>query len=158
MQSTEGNIQQKGLSGDMGYVHSEFVKAIAEELIEKHPDLITVKEASPVIAYLESDKGKSHNGGIVHADCEKVKPKMKEFVAYDYIITAYMPNCAELTENQWKILIFHELLHVDCDRDLDGVLTCRIRPHDIEDFHQVTDRFGTYWSQDQSVGDILEGM
>lgn len=142
----------------MGYIHSKMVRGMAEMLINKHPDLTEVRSASPNIAYLESDKAKTRNGGAVYADCEKVKPKMKEFMDYDYIITVYMPNCRELTENQWKILIFHELLHVDCERNLEGELTCRIRPHNIEDFHEVTDRFGTYWVQDASVGDILEGL
>ena len=140
------------------YVKSDFIKSIAEELIEKHPDLAHIKECEPSIAYMEADYKKKKAGGVVYADCEKVKPKMREFMAYDYVITAYMPNCEDLSPNQWKILIYHELLHVGCKRDDDGSLVCKIRPHNIEDFHEVVDRFGLYWAEDNSVGDIMEGL
>lgn len=140
------------------YVFSGRVKALAEALIEKMPEFEKIRESAPAIAYLEADKKKHSHGEAVYGDCEKVKPKMREFMAYDYIITVYTPNCEALTVNQWKLLLYHELLHIDCERSESGELLCRIRPHNIQDFHEITDRFGTYWDEDDSVPDIMEGI
>lgn len=86
--------------------------------------------------------------------CEKVKPKMKEFMSQDYVITVY-PEYHNLTLNQKQVLIYHELLHIDCYRDSDGILNCSIRQHDIQDFHAVVDRFGQYWLHNEDLPDIV---
>lgn len=137
------------------YRESDFVREIAEELIEKLPDFREIREAEPVIYYQESNK-RSRGARIIFGDCTKATDKMRAVVKCDYVITINMPNCEGFTMNQMRLLIYHELLHIDCKRDEDGNLTRRIRPHNLEDFHEVVDRFGTWWEADSSVGDILE--
>jgi predicted SprT family Zn-dependent metalloprotease len=54
-------------------------------------------------------------------------------------VTIFEPNVAEFSEEQMRILIFHELLHVGEDGK-------SVRPHDLEDFKVIINRFGTEWN------------
>lgn len=126
---------------------SEAMKGLAEGLIESVPEFDYIKMAAPRIAYLESDQEKTSHGMLTYGDCEKVKPKMKEFMDYDYIITFYVNNIRHLDGEQLKILMMHELYHIDCERDGNDELTCRIRPHDIQEFGFIRDKFGIDWDR-----------
>lgn len=142
----------------MVYEHSEQMKMLAELLIDKLPDLAQIKAAAPNIAYMTCDTAKRKNGSVVFGDCEKVKPQMHAFMGYDYIITFYSPNILGMTFNQIKMLMYHELLHVDCVRDDLGELTCKIRQHTLQDFACIVDKYGNHWATEEDVPDILEGM
>lgn len=124
------------------------MKAIAENLINNLdcPYMQQIRDAKPAIAYRECDSMKKSNGRTVHADCEKVKPSNKQYMNYDYIITTYPRNCVTMTEVQFEILIYHELLHIQCYRMSDGQLDCKIRAHDIQDFTRITQQYGEFWS------------
>ena len=52
-----------------------------------------------------------------------------------------------MTEEQIRILIFHELLHIGIEVDDDGEEHYSCVPHDLEDFKQIIDRFGTDWDK-----------
>ena len=58
----------------------------------------------------------------------------------------FLPNVEGFTEEQKKILMHHELLHVGIQFNEDGSETYSVRPHDYEDFKEIIDRFGTEWS------------
>ena len=51
------------------------------------------------------------------------------------------------TEDQMRILLFHELLHIGIEFTEDGQEKYSIKPHDYEDFKIIIDRYGTDWSQ-----------
>lgn len=129
------------------YEFSEELKDMAEELIEKVPEFRNIKVLAPKIAYMVSDQKKTSKGMTVHGDCEKVKPKMKRIMPYDYIITFYTNNIKHMTSDQLRILMMHELYHIDCGEDDEGNLSCNIRPHDIQDFRFVTDKYGLDWAR-----------
>lgn len=127
---------------------SEKVEEIAEQVIKENDELFGfIKEHDVKIGYMVSTKKKKSRGGIVHADCEKVKPKNRKFVPYDFIITVYERNCLDLDTVQWKLLMVHELLHVGARREEDGTLRTWIRPHDLQDFRMITDVYGTDWDR-----------
>ena len=64
---------------------------------------------------------------------------------------------ARLTENQLKVLLWHEHLHIGLN-DTDGELVYRIAPHDIEEFDPIIRRFGPYWANfGADIPDITEG-
>ena len=121
-------------------------KKMGEELIRRVPELKWIKEAKIKIAYLESTQKKNKNNKIVYADCRKPEEWVQVFCKYDFVITVYVDNCMGLTENQMRIVMWHELLHIGID---DGTLNpiYIVNPHDIEDFRSIIDKFGIDWAE-----------
>ena len=115
----------------------EYIKAIAEDLIETEPQF--QKLAGCNICYMRSDKKKKKGLKTVFADCEKVSEKYKAITGYEFVITFYAD--AELaSEEARRRLMFHELKHVGWDGEDRWIV-----PHDLEDFSEVIDRWGVDW-------------
>ena len=121
---------------------SEEYAQMAAEIIEERKELAHIKFANITIIYLKSTHKKRGKGKKIYALCEKVQDKYKWGIPCDFTITVFEPNVVGFTEDQMKILLFHELLHVGVDDE-----RLFIRPHDLEDFKQVIDEFGTDWSR-----------
>lgn len=126
---------------------NEHYAEIAKELIETEPELIDIKNSQATIIYLSSTHAKKADGKVVCGQCEKVAEKYKWGIPCDFTITIFEPNVEKFTEEQLKILIFHELLHVGIEFNGDGSETYSIKGHDLEDFKLIIDRFGTDWSK-----------
>jgi predicted SprT family Zn-dependent metalloprotease len=90
---------------------------------------------------------------ITYADCRKLGEVYKAFLPFDFIITFYYFNVALMNENQKKILMLHELKHIQInERGLS------VRPHDIEDFKDILEKYGNEWNEfNKEVPDILGG-
>jgi predicted metallopeptidase len=112
---------------------------IGQELIDSEPELSYIKDLDISIIYLSSEHEKKHKGKNVLGQCEKIQEKYKWGIPCDFTITVFEPNVEGMTTDQIKILLFHELLHIGEDGN--------IRPHDLEDFKYIIDRFGTDWSE-----------
>ena len=48
-----------------------------------------------------------------------------------------------MDDEQMRILLFHELLHIGV-KDDGGTF---VRQHDVEDFAEIINRFGTDWNE-----------
>ena len=121
---------------------------IAQELIDTEPELSYIKNSRARIAFLESDAAKkADKEKMVLGECEKVAPKNKWAIAYDFTITLFRNNLIGLTAAQIRIVLFHELLHVCIDPGSDGDETYSVRKHDLEDFKVIIDRYGTDWAK-----------
>ena len=120
---------------------------IALELLMNEPSLQHIKESHAVIIYLESDYAKTSKGKLVFGQCEKVADKYKWGLPADFTITVFEPNVQKFTEDQIRILLHHELLHVGIDKKADGSESYSIVDHDIEDFKLILDKYGTDWSR-----------
>ena len=129
------------------YELSEELKALAEEVISDREDLQHILTSGVQIGYMVSDKKKKSHGMIVQGDCEKVKPKNRKFVPFDFIITFYEHHVDGLDADQLKLLMYHELLHVGAERLEDGELRTWVRPHNIQDFREIVDVHGLDWSE-----------
>ena len=125
---------------------NEHYAEIGMELIQEEDVLIDIANSQATIIYLSSGHKKSSGGKIIHAQCEKVADKYKWGIPCDFTITVFEPNVEDFTEEQLRILIFHELLHVGIEFNNDGTENYSIKPHDLEDFKLIIDRFGTEWS------------
>lgn len=125
---------------------NEHYAEIGMELIQEEDVLIDIANSQATIIYLSSEHNKSSGGKIIHAQCEKVADKYKWGIPCDFTITVFEPNVEDFTEEQLRILIFHELLHVGIEFNNDGTENYSIKPHDLEDFKLIIDRFGTEWS------------
>ena len=122
---------------------SEYYAALAHDVIYEYKELEHLRHSDVQIIYLASEHEKKSKGKIVYGQCEKVADKYKWGIPCDFTITIFEPNVGGFTEDQLKIVLFHELLHVGIDED--GEFS--IRPHDLEDFKAVIDRFGTDWNK-----------
>ena len=126
---------------------NENYQRIAEDLIQNEPELAYIKDSRVRIAYLESDQAKkADTDKLVLGECEKVQAKHKWAISYDFTITLYKNNLVGLTEDQIRIVMFHELLHVGIELGPDGDESYSVRKHDLEDFKLIIDKYGTEWA------------
>ena len=126
---------------DIRQINEEYAQ-IAQDLIEKEEALANLRGMPYTIIYLSSSHKKKSKGNLVYGQCEKVTEKNKWAIPCDFTITVFEPNCEGMNENQIRTLLFHELLHVGADKD-----EPYIRPHDLEDFRMIINRFGVDWSK-----------
>lgn len=127
---------------------NENYQRIAEQLIETEQDLAYIKDSRVKIAYLESDQCKKNGQDrLVLGECEKVQAKNKWAIRYDFTITVFKNNCIGMSEDQLRIVLFHELLHIGIDMGPDGDESYSVRKHDLEDFKLIIDRYGTDWDK-----------
>lgn len=130
---------------DKRTINEDYAK-IGQDLIETEDELVDIRNSQATIVYLSSCHKRMDNGRTVHAVCEKVAEKYKWGIPADFTITVYDQNCIGMTEDQIRILLFHELLHVGIEFK-DGEEKYFTKPHDLEDFKYIIDRFGTAWSE-----------
>jgi hypothetical protein len=126
---------------------NEHYAEIGMDLIQTEDALIDIANSQATIIYLSSEHKKVASGKKVLGQCEKVADKYKWGIPCDFTITVFEPNVEGMTEEQLRMLIFHELLHVGIEYNADGTETYSVRPHDLEDFKLIIDRFGTDWSK-----------
>ena len=120
---------------------------IGAEIIDTEESLIDIRNSRATIIYLTSESKKLAKGKKVCGECEKVPDKYKWSIPADFTITVFLPNIAGFTDEQKRILIFHELLHVGIEFGADGTETYTVNPHNYEDFKEIIDRYGTDWSK-----------
>ena len=56
----------------------------------------------------------------------------------------FEPNVERFTEEQIRILLLHELMHVQITKDGNEEVYS-VRPHDVEDFREIIERYGMDW-------------
>lgn len=121
-------------------------KEVAEDLINTEPKLSHIKDSEVKIVYLSSEHCKKEGNKYVAGQCEKIPEKYKWAIPSDFSITVFEPNVERFTEEQIKILLFHELLHIGIDID-GNEEKYYIVNHDVEDFKEILNRFGMDWSE-----------
>jgi predicted metal-dependent hydrolase len=126
---------------------NEYYAEIGNDLIQMEDALVDILNSQVTIIYLSSEHRKISSGKKILGQCEKVADKYKWGIPCDFTITVFEPNVEGMSEEQLRMLIFHELLHVGIEYNADGTETYSIKPHDLEDFKLIIDRFGTDWSK-----------
>lgn len=124
---------------------SDFYTKLAKQVLDENEELNYISEIGITIIFLESDQEKKSKGKIVLGQCEKVAEKYKWGIPCDFTITLFNPNLTGLSVEQLKMVLFHELLHVGINKN--GSIF--VRPHDLEDFKLVIDKFGTDWAKNE---------
>lgn len=115
---------------------------IGKELIENEEVLQDIKNSDVNIIFLSSEHRKKKAGMIVKGQCEKVAEKYKWGIPCDFTITIFEPNTVGMSDEQMKILILHELMHIGIDGD-----RYFVRDHDLSDFEYIINKYGTDWSR-----------
>ncbi len=126
------------------YINEDYA-LLGAEMIRTEPSLQHILDSQATIVFLSSDCEKRSNGRLVYAQCERVPWKWKWAVPCDFTVTVFDANVARFTDEQMRILLLHELLHVGIDRDGNEERYFLV-PHDVEDFREVIDRFGLEWN------------
>ena len=135
----------------------EHYAEIAKELLDTEPALEYIRDSAATIVYLSSEHEKKGDGKKILGQCEKIQEKYKWAIPCDFTITLFEPNIENLTEEQIRVVIFHELLHVGIKENGDGTEDYYIKPHDIEDFRLIIDRFGIDWVNSDCDFEIIKG-
>ena len=131
---------------DSRTINEEYAR-VGEALIKEEEALVDIANSQATIIYLSSTHEKKGKDKVIYAQCEKVAEKYKWGIPCDFTITVFEPNVEGMTPEQIKILLFHELLHVGIEFCGDGTESYYIKPHDLEDFKLIIDRYGTEWSK-----------
>ena len=130
---------------DNRHINEEYA-CIGQELIDTDPCLKYILDSEVSIVYLSSDAEKMTGGKPVYGQCEKIPDKYRWAIPCDFTITVFEPNIERFTEQQLRILLLHELLHIGIEQD-GGEEVYRIVPHDFEDFRTIIDRYGLSWDE-----------
>ena len=136
---------------------NEHYAEIGKELIESEESLADIRYSEATIIYLSSEHAKTSDGRPVLGQCEKIQEKYKWAIPADFTITLFEPNIENLTEEQIRIVILHELLHVGIRLNSEGEEDYYIVPHDIEDFRLLIERYGIDWAQPGEDFEIIKG-
>jgi hypothetical protein len=91
-------------------------------------------------------------GRIIYGTAEKVSAKAQVHVPYDFIITLALDRYQLLAPLQREALIDHELMH--CQWDMDKGAS--IRPHDVEEFTEILERYGYWWPQAEEFAAVAQ--
>lgn len=126
-------------SYDLSFEYAE----IAEEIIkEKRKDILALGIS---IGFITSNKEKKcGRTKLVLGECKKVSELQKVFCPYDFLIIIYEANCAGLSDDQMKILIWHELNHIGIDPKNGDFY---VKPHDVEEFDDIINAHGIHWQE-----------
>lgn len=124
------------------------LRELAEQVMQEFDLLSTLNRHKEDIriGYQWSESDKMKDGMVVYGDCEKVKPKLKEFIDYDFIITFY-PCAKNISERARKMLMYHELRHIGINEVEGNIATLHLNPHTIQDFREIVEKFGFDWEQ-----------
>lgn len=114
-------------------------------MVAEEPDFMDIRVAQPKICVLDCMQVKKSEGRLIFADIKAVPEQYKALCDMDYIITVYIRSTALLTEAQFKILLEHELRHIDIRNTKKGIVYGTVG-HDFEDFYAIVDRYGMKWS------------
>lgn len=129
----------------MRYERNAETESIVWQIVTEEPDFLDIRVAQPKICVLDCMQVKKAEGRLVFADIKPVQEQYKALADFDYIITVYTPNTALLSDKQFRILLEHELRHVDIRNTKKGIVYGTVG-HDLEDFYAIINRYGMDWS------------
>lgn len=130
----------------MDYERNTETEQAVWQIVAEIEDFEDIRIAQPKICVLDCSKPKKSEGRLIFADIKPVPEQYKALCEFDYIITIYTHNTALLNEMQFKILLEHELRHVNIVNGRKGIVYGTVG-HDFEDFYAIIDKYGMGWSE-----------
>jgi predicted metallopeptidase len=131
------------------YISAEY-KELAFKIIQRFSEELGHIELDNVI-FIEDiiNAPKNTAARTYYFGCHPIEA----FTDAKYAIVMYKNNIEYMSENQIKIVLYHELLHIPSKGEKATLI-----PHDIMDFHKVLSKFGIDWNdENKKVIDILGG-
>lgn len=77
--------------------------------------------------------------------CIRTNAELNFFSEADYIIEISEKIWNSIDDETKKILVLHELMHIDCTMDDKGEYRYGMRDHDVQDFHYIIKKYGIDW-------------
>lgn len=143
------------MSTQIDYEVDDNIKMLCEKIMRVKQDLHWIMEYQLLdkIGYVRAYVDKRSTGSTVFADCRIVPGPYRAFIPYEILITVYHPTASMLNDNQFKLLLYHELKHINYGNN--GVV---LRKHDVQDFYIILNQYGIDWASfgNEKVPDILE--
>lgn len=131
----------------------EAMYPMLEQIVGAHHEDLDRTNARIALAWAMSWKADA-DGIVKLGQCKKASDLDRELAAFDFIVLLNMEwwQDAEVTDDQRRALLDHELCHAalkydtdgDAVRDEKGRYVYRTRKHDIEEFSSVVERHGLY--------------
>lgn len=129
----------------MDYERNTETEQAVWQIVAETEDFMDIRIAQPKICVLDCSKPKKSEGRLIFADIKPVPEQYKALCEFDYIITIYTQHTALLNDMQFKILLEHELRHVNIVNGSKGIVYGTVG-HDFEDFYAIIDKYGMEWS------------
>ena len=124
---------------DKELIESPEMDQIAKKVIEMHNMNLGPAQIGYLLVYPNISKQKA-------AKCIKASREVKHFSGHDYLIEISGELWDMLDEDTKKMLIYHELLHVDpVYKAKNQEWKMQIRKPDFSDYYEINDKFGNEW-------------
>ena len=124
---------------DKELIESPEMDQIAKNVIEMHKMNLGPAQIGYLLVYPNISKQKA-------AKCIKASREVKHFSGHDYLIEISGELWDMLDEDTKKMLIYHELLHVDpVYKAKNQEWKMQIRKPDFSDYYEINDKFGNEW-------------
>jgi len=120
------------------FIVSEELKELAEEIIKT--EKIDIGNAN--IGYLLVSPNISKT---IAGKCKRSGAEFKFFTNLNYLIEISEDIWNALDNEQRRILLYHELMHILVLINKSGDEVYKIRNHDVEDFAKIINKYGTDW-------------
>ncbi|WP_371366262.1 hypothetical protein SRRS_07000 [Sporomusa rhizae] len=123
------------------YDASEDLEALAREIIQEHHSHLVEAD----IKYLFRTGNWEVKKRDTWGQAKKVGKEVNFLTGYNFIITVHRDVWEQLSLNDKRALLDHELQHCSAGTDDAGNKVWYIQGHDVEDFHAIIRRHGL-WS------------
>ena len=131
---------------------TEHVMPMAIDLVKKFDHYFINVDVTQV-RFIEVDY---HSKINFLARCHAVGTVYQFFAECCYIIEFACPMFYDLSDEQKEIVLLHELFHIPPGgTDPEDKMYMKIRPHTIQDFTPIIDKYGTDWQWKDFVEEML---
>ena len=131
-------LKKESQQKNFGIMQSQKIQFLMKEMIkENNIDIGSAKICGLMVS--------PNINKTIAGRCIKAGKELKFFSNYDYIIEISQEYWDNLTEQAKKILILHELMHIDIRYTKQGKEIFGIKSHDVEDFAVLLEKYGLNW-------------
>lgn len=147
------------------YRRAPEVAEIAAELIETEEDHAAIFHSEVRLEFVFIDKAPQSGGRIILGRARRISglnAVLSELPLYEvelcqdprpfYVIEIAEDIWQALSPERRRALVDHELMHCRPDRDDNGELVLKMRPHDLEEFAGIIRRHGLWTSAAEQMG------
>lgn len=139
-----------GRFGEKFWIKGDIYGQVAEQLVEKFPELRHINPSW--ILFLEDmefkEKDSTHRNNKWKAKIGKASKQLETMFGYEYVLTTRNYYIDNMDDAKVAALIYHELRHIDTEGKLVN--------HDIEDWDNMIATLGADWmTKMANIADIL---
>ena len=131
-------LKKESQQKNFGIMQSQKIQFLMKEMIKENNIDIGSAKICGLMVYPNINK-------TTAGRCIRAGKELKFFSDYDYLIEISAEYWDNLTEQSRKILVLHELMHIDIRYTKQGKEIFGTKPHDVEDFAILLQKYGLHW-------------